>query len=77
MKKITVLASLFLTGLAQANLVNQSDATVINLTNNQTVAVPLSSTDPNRLFVAHDKITEANCLAGFCNVRFDENDQII
>jgi conjugal transfer pilus assembly protein TraK len=76
MKKISVLVGLLFGSLAHANLVNKSDATVINLTNNQTVVVPLSSIDPNRLFVAHDKITEANCLAGFCGARFDQSGSV-
>ena len=77
MKSIsTLLLLLLMQGLFGAQLINTSDATVVPLANNQTVVVPLSSNDPNRLFVTGDKITEANCLAGFCNVRFDQSGSV-
>ena len=63
---MTLLAS-----IAQAEVVNKTDARAIQLNNHQTVIVPLSSVDPNRLFVHQDKITDAHCLTGFCDIHFN------
>lgn len=62
--------------LGLANIIDKADAQSIHLNNHQTVVVPLSNADPNRLFVHHDKIIEANCLTGFCEVNFDPSGSV-
>lgn len=70
MRRYFVIMTL-LASIAQADIVNKTDAKAISLNNHQTVIVPLSSVDSNRLFVHHDKITDAHCLTGFCDIHFN------
>lgn len=82
MKMKTLVLSAFmmmgLGGVAYADnaIVDKTDATVIQLKNNQTVVVQLSNSDPNRLFVQNDKINSANCLQGFCGVSYDPSGSV-
>ena len=47
-----------------------ASANKVVISDNQTVAVQLSSSDPNRLFVQGDKIKNASCLQGFCGINY-------
>ena len=77
-KKIALSLLVAVSGVSvtYADIVDKTDATVIQLKNNQTVVVQLSNTDPNRLFVQNDKINNANCLQGFCGVSYDPSGSV-
>ncbi|MCF6768388.1 type-F conjugative transfer system secretin TraK [Thiotrichales bacterium 19S11-10] len=56
--------------------IDKDQASVINLKNNDTVHLSLSTHNPNRLFVDQDKITQAACQQGYCIVNYDQSGSI-
>ena len=54
------------------------DPVTVSFYNNQTVTVPLSLADANRLYIENDHIKDIGCMRGFCvSKEFDTGDAII
>jgi len=54
------------------------DPVRVSFYNNQTVTVPLSLVDANRLYIENDQIKDIGCMRGFCvSKEFDTGDAII
>ena len=73
MIKLSLSALILLAASSSVFASTKTPVTSINLKNNETVNLSLSTHNPNRLFVKGEKITQAACQQSYCVASYDKS----